>query len=163
MTGTLAQQLLAAAAVVTALGVLWRTSRPLRELVKGTRLFLVDWFGTPERPGVDAVAGFPERMARVERRTADLAHDFRGELTSRLTLLAFTVDKMHDQLHSNGDTVRLLSSRVDDHRRRNEAAVDALRAALAEQQARLDEIRNRSYRVRHTDPSQHDAGLSTED
>lgn len=125
----------------------------LGSLLKGTRLFLLDWFGEPPRPGVPARPSFPERMAeveqqarRVDERTSQLNHEMRGELTSRLTMLAFTVDQLH--VHTTGATDRLaqldtrltdLDARVSDHRRRNDEQVTLLREAVGRvEQRQLD-------------------------
>lgn len=131
------QVLLSAAAVATALGVLWRFLH-LSEILRGVRLFLLDWLGQPARPGAEAVPSFPERMAQVEQRTADLAHDFRGELTSRLTLLAYTVDRTHEQIATNTEHLTRLEAhqetadaRITDHRRRNDEQIGLLREAVA--------------------------------
>lgn len=150
---TLSQVLLSAAAAATAVGVLWRFLH-LGEVLRGTRLFLVDWFGQPERPGAAAVPGFPERMATVESRTADLAHDFRGDLTSRLTLLAYTVDQLHIHSTDARDYMVRLDERVTDHRRRNEEAIRLLSEAVARQEERLEEVRKRGQQHRATDPKE---------
>lgn len=146
-----AQTILAAAGLVTALGVLWRALH-LGELTRGTRLFLLDWFGEPARDGREAVPSFPARIAAVERRTADLAHDFRGELSSRLTLLAYTVDRVHDATTSNAERLTLLDERVSDHRRRNDEQVRLLREAIARTEAQLTEVRRRGEQRRASDP-----------
>lgn len=143
------QALLAAAAVVTALGVLWRWLH-MGELLRGTRLFLLDWFGQPERPGAEAVPGFPERMSSVEKRTADLADDFRGELTTRLTQLAFTVDRTHDHLTTTANDVQRLDARVSDHRRRNDEQIQLLREAITRTEQQVHEIRD-AQRKRRAD------------
>lgn len=127
---------------VLAVAATWR-SMGLGSLLRGTRLFLLDWFGEPARPGVEARPSFPERMADVERRvatvderTGQLNHEMRGELTSRLTMLAFTVDQLH--VHSTGTTDRLqaLDARVSDHRRRNDEQIRLLADAVARVEAR---------------------------
>lgn len=139
------QVLLTAAGVATALGVLWRFLH-LGELITGTRLFLLDWLGQPERPGAPAVPGFPARMAKVEARTADLAHDFRGELTSRLTLLAYTVDATHERLGITQEHLTRLDTRVTDHRRRNDEQIQLLRSAVARTELQVQELRNAQLR-----------------
>lgn len=127
---------LAAAAFLTACGVLVRALH-LDETLKGTRNFLVDWQGEPARPGVEARPSFPERMASVEqqaalvdRRTAELNHELRGELISRLVLLHEGQDKLHVTADRNADAIARLDDRVTDHRRRNEQQVENLRADL---------------------------------
>lgn len=146
------QVLLSAAAVATAVGVLWRFLH-LTEILRGTRLFLLDWLGQPARPGAEAVPSFPERMAQVEKRTADLSHDFRGELTSRLTLLAYTVDRTHEQLSATTEHLarlevhqELVDQRITDHRRRNDEQIALLREAVARV-----ELAQAALPRRHTD------------
>lgn len=71
MTGTAwIDALIAAAAAVTALGVLWRAVRGLRRFGRRVEDFLGDWFGEPERPGVAAKPGV---MARLENVETDMA------------------------------------------------------------------------------------------
>ncbi|MEU3456895.1 hypothetical protein ABZ671_25335 [Micromonospora sp. NPDC006766] len=40
--------------------------RPLRRLSQQNDEFRQDWYGTPARPGRDAVPGVPERLRRIE-------------------------------------------------------------------------------------------------
>lgn len=59
--------LLGVAAILTALGVIWqRVVRPTVTLSRKAGHFFDDWFGQPERPGREAVPGFPERLSNVE-------------------------------------------------------------------------------------------------
>lgn len=123
-------------AFLAAVAAAWR-SMGLGSLLRGTRLFLLDWFGEPARPGVDARPSFPERMAeveanarRVDQRTSELNHEMRGELTSRLTLLAFTVDQLHQHTTATTDRLSALDTRVSDHRRRNDEQIELLRQAV---------------------------------
>jgi hypothetical protein len=63
--------LIAAAACVTALGgvaVVWHMAR---NFLRRTNNFFEDWYGTPERPGVDAQPGV---MARIHHQDEVLAY-----------------------------------------------------------------------------------------
>jgi hypothetical protein len=63
---TAERAVLAAAAVVAAVGLLWRPVRSIARLFRALGHFLEDWNGTPARPGHDQVLPFPERMRLVE-------------------------------------------------------------------------------------------------
>ena len=41
--------------------------RPLRRLARQNDEFREDWYGTPARPGRNAVPGVPERLSRIEK------------------------------------------------------------------------------------------------
>lgn len=148
---TVYEWVLAAAAFITAGGVLWRVSH-LAELIRGTRLFLLDWNGEPARPGAQARPSVLERIERVEGRTSSLNHDLRGELTSRLTLLAYSVDRLHEHTTSTADTLARLDERISDHRRRNEDQIALLREAVARNETALTDLQSRAQRVRGSDP-----------
>lgn len=135
--GDLGAGLGAVAVFLAAVVASWRLMG-LGSLLKGTRLFLLDWFGEPPRPGVPARPSFPDRMAEVEQQAR--------RVDERLTLLAFTVDQLH--VHTTGATDRLaqldsrltdLDARVSDHRRRNDEQVTLLREAVGRvEQRQLD-------------------------
>lgn len=160
---TLAQAILAAAGILAALGVLWRGSKPLRDTARMVRLFLLDWLGEPARPGVDARPSFPQRMAEVEhrthlteRRTADLAHTFRGEVNSHLALLARSLGRLEDHVNNNGAGIDRLDARIHtveeritDHRRRNDEQIAALRAEVDRRLSGIqgDLLRAETYRA----------------
>lgn len=158
----LAGAVVAASAFVAAVAALWRWSK-LGELLRGTRLFLADWFGEPARPGREALPSFPQRMANVEERTAALNHDLRGELTSRLTLLAYSVDRLHEHSLSTNERLAALDARVSDHRLRNDQQQQLLQQAVDRNALRLDEVAQRSHRVRQSDPPGFAVPPSTED
>lgn len=106
--------IVAAAALLTALAVIarhFRLGQAARRLLRLAELselqasFLQDWNGDPPRPGYDGRLSFPERMTRVEERSAALNHDMRGEISSRLALLEAalqSVDERTQQLQRNG-------------------------------------------------------------
>jgi hypothetical protein len=104
------------------------------QTAKHLRLFLLDWLGEPERPGVEARPSFPERMAKVERRTETLQHDFATETTSRLMLIGETVDRAavitdenHNALSRVDFRLNGIDQRINDHRRRNDEQIESLR------------------------------------
>lgn len=148
------------AAFVASVTALWRWSK-LGELIRGTRLFLADWFGEPERPGRPGLPSFPTRMARVEERAACLAQKLGDDVATKLTALAYTVDRVHDQGATQAERLAQLDARVSDHRRRNEEQVALLREAVAHNAATLDEVRRRGAMRRAGDPPGVDP-LSTE-
>lgn len=151
----------AVAVFVGAVVSLWRWSK-LGELVKGIRLFLADWFGEPERPGRPELPSFPARMARVEDRAACLAQKLGDDVTAKLTALAYTVDRVHDQGSTSAERLAQLDARVSDHRRRNDEQVALLREAVARNAAALDDVKRRGEQRRAGDPPGVDP-LSTED
>jgi hypothetical protein len=160
-----AQLIAAAAALVTALGVLWRWAHvgellggvfTLAKLAQLQRSFLVDWNGEPARPGVEARPSFPERMTSVEdkaelvdRRTAELNHELRGELVSRLVLLHDGQERLHDHNSEHAAALARLDARVTDHRRRNELQVEQLRVEVDRRLRTIsgDLLRAETYRA----------------
>lgn len=130
--------LLYAAAAAGALGVLWRSLKPFRELLRRVRLFLIDWLGTPARPGVAAVPSFPERMGEVESATVAVAQ--------ALADLAGSVSQLHTAQEHAAEAFVQLDNRVTDHRNRNEKQAELLQAALQERLDRL-QLQNDAYRA----------------
>ena len=104
---------------------------------KRFRLFLLDWSGEPARPGRDALPSFPERMAKLELRTAQLQHDFATETTGRLVLLAEDLVQIKEAASLNGDALARMDfrlngveRRITDHQKRNQRQIAALRDEL---------------------------------
>lgn len=118
-----------------AVAAAWRTLS-LGPLLKGTRLFLLDWFGEPARPGVDARPSFPERMATVESRTKALNHDLRDDLGGRLALLTEMVEASSHASKQVAEELKEVNGRVTEHRRRNDDQIRLLREAVARLEAR---------------------------
>lgn len=113
---------LVAGALVTALGVLWRATRPGRRLAGAVGDFLSDWNGEPGRPGRPATPPFPERLSRIEAQLVELPP------------LAVGVEQLHNALAATSgrvasldDRLALIDRRVTDHRRRNDRQVELLR------------------------------------
>lgn len=109
----------------------------LGELLKGTRTFLLDWNGLPERPGADKIPSMPERINLLERRSESLNHNLAVELNNRVTLVAEGVDRIETAAGENSAALTRLDFRVNgieqritDHRRRNEEQVEALRVEV---------------------------------
>ena len=53
--------------VFTALTLAAWIGKPLRRLARQNDEFREDWYGTPARPGRDAVPGVPARLALIEK------------------------------------------------------------------------------------------------
>jgi hypothetical protein len=71
-TSTLTAVIGAATGVVSvAIAVGALVARPLRKLSRDNDTFREDWYGQPARAGVDARAGVMERLANIEKATAD--------------------------------------------------------------------------------------------
>ncbi|HEU5475703.1 MAG TPA: hypothetical protein VFV67_34110 [Actinophytocola sp.] len=65
-----------AAAIVTALGVLWRSvGRPVLRTAKKASNFIDDVVGEPARPGVPARPGLMDRVQAVEKRLTAIEHE----------------------------------------------------------------------------------------
>jgi hypothetical protein len=144
-SSTTADAVLAAAAVVTALGVLWRTTRPARRLARSVREFLEDWNGEPARPGRTATHPIPERLSRIELQLVDLPQLAVGveQLQGALRATAGRVASLDDRLG-------LIDRRVADHRRRNDRQIELLRAEVEQrlgQLAAAQEARQRVLRL----------------
>lgn len=166
---SISSAILAAAALVGALTALWkflhlgellRDTRRLAKLAQLQESFLEDWNGAPARPGQDARPGSMQRIATVEKRTEDINHLFRGEVTSRLTLIAENVEQLKAKGDMNGQALNRLEGRVDsvdkrisDHRRRNEEQIEHLRSEVerrmhdAAQRQQGDHARAETYRA----------------
>lgn len=152
--------IIGAASVVAAFGILSKFFG-IGEMWTGTRNFLKDWNGEPARPGFAGRPSFPERMTaqeqqaeKIEKRTADLNHDMRGEIASRLILLedatkqlrrnggTHLADVVHDiaedvrelkaTTQANGAAMERANQRITEHRRRQEETIVSLRAYLTE-------------------------------
>lgn len=74
----------AAVAIASAAGVVWKLRRSWRRVEKGVAEFVADWRGTPARPGVRARPGMMERMStleevtqQVDRRLRAVEHELR--------------------------------------------------------------------------------------
>lgn len=65
------------AAIVTAVGVLWKVAVSGRRLVKSLGQFLGDWTGEPARPGHAARPGIPQRLERLEVGQAEIRQQLR--------------------------------------------------------------------------------------
>lgn len=95
--------------VVTALTLAVMVGRPLRQLARQNDEFRQDWYGMPARPGRAAVAGVPERLARLE--TSATGRD--GQLAAAVTALRDDV----------ATTLLRVETRLDDHIRTHHAGV----------------------------------------
>lgn len=91
------QTWLAVGTVAGAVSAVWviavAVGRPLARLLRQNEEFREDWYGTPARPGREAVPGIPERMARLERTVLDAIG-----VTERLTRLELTVGEIQHHL-----------------------------------------------------------------
>lgn len=147
MTGSAAADaLLAAAAVVTALGVLWRSTRPARRLSRSLRAFVEDWNGEPARPGRQATHPIPERLARIELQLVDVPQ------------LAVGLEALHSQARATAarvvsvdERLGLLDRRVTDHRRRNDRQIELLRAEVELRLGQLSAMQQGRQRVLQLD------------
>jgi hypothetical protein len=78
-------------AVLGALGLIGVVVvRPLRRTLADVREFLVDWRGSPARPGRPASPGVPERLAGIEDRVAGTEQELRTNGGSTLRDIATT-------------------------------------------------------------------------
>lgn len=147
MTGSpTADGLLAAAAVVTAVGVLWRSTRPARRLAKALRLFVEDWNGEPARPGRTATHPIPERLSRIELQLVDLP-----QLTVGMEQLHTQARATAARVVSVDERLGLLDRRVTDHRRRNDRQIDLLRAEVELRLSQLAGAQDARQRVLQLD------------
>jgi HAMP domain-containing protein len=86
-----------------------RLSRPLRRLARQNEEFRQDWYGTPARPGHDAVPGVPERLRRIEKELhphgAGTLRDAVNDAESRLKGVETRLDD-HLRSHHGGAAAR---------------------------------------------------------
>lgn len=66
---------LAAAALLTALGVFWKAGKAVLGWARQVADFFDDWRGQPARPGVPARAGVMQRLADFDSRLANVEHE----------------------------------------------------------------------------------------
>lgn len=112
------------AAVVTAVGAIWRGLH-LGELLHGTREFLDDWQGEPARPGVLARPSIPQRLADVETQLCALvSQELRAEVIE-------------------------LKERVKRHREANAAQVVILQTAVNELNSAIADVRAHQSQGQH--------------
>lgn len=69
--------LLTLAAIITALGVLWRVALSGRRIARLVNQFFDDWNGQPARPGHARRLGIPERLESVEAAQVDIRAELR--------------------------------------------------------------------------------------
>ncbi|MGC4947685.1 hypothetical protein ACLQ2N_16005 [Streptomyces sp. DT224] len=55
--------------------VLWRLGRAVARTVARAEQFMDDWYGEPERPGVEARPGMMQRVAEIESRLGGVEHE----------------------------------------------------------------------------------------
>ncbi|MFS0697817.1 hypothetical protein [Streptomyces nitrosporeus] len=89
---------LAAAAIVAALGLLWRLTRGVRQIVGRVDEFVDDWNGTPGRPGTPARPGVMARLAGIETRLGAVEHELHPNSGSSLRDAVDRVDARTQQL-----------------------------------------------------------------
>lgn len=130
-----AEPILAAAGVVAALGVLWRSTRGLRRLVRRVVLFLEDWNGEPARPGRAEVPSVPARLTALEQALQALP-----ELAELVRQLRVAVSDNAQRVDVASERLTHLDSRVLDHRRRNEEQVRLLRVELEQRIGELGDL-----------------------
>jgi hypothetical protein len=106
----------------------------------------LDWVGEESRPGFEGRPSFPERMTRDEEVTAAVNHYVRGELTSRISLVAQDVDVIKAQGGETSNAVARLDYRVNgldqritSDRERGEREAALLRAELERRASDLEQ------------------------
>lgn len=93
---------IAAAALITAAGLLWRGTRGFRSMARRIEAFADDWGGCPERPGVPGRPGVMERLDGIERQTQHIP-----ELEQRLARIE------HEMRPNSGASLRDAVDRLD--------------------------------------------------
>lgn len=88
--------IISAAAVVTALVVLWRAALGLWRFARRVGYFLDDWNGSIARPGQSARPGAMERLASVETHM--------GRMCDRLGQVEEKVGAIDHEMHPNSGT-----------------------------------------------------------
>lgn len=92
----------AAAAIVAALGLLWRLTRGVRRVVTRVDEFADDWNGVPARPGVPERLGVMDRLDRIEGRLARVEHELHPNSGTSLRDAVDRVDRRTEQLTQDG-------------------------------------------------------------
>lgn len=133
------------AAFLGAVGALLRMFG-IPALVKGTRLFLMDWNGEAARPGFLGRKSFPERMTDLEGRTevveeatTQLKRNGGTSVADAIHRTERAVTDVKTGLSNNADAINRMEDRVTDHRRRNEEQAVALRAELERRADKLEQ------------------------
>lgn len=100
--------LLAAAAVLTALGVIQRQLiRPGHELMRRIVDFLDDWNGAPPRPGRPRREAMPDRMLKLEQ---------------HLHAVTGNIERLYEESLTDRNSIRERVERLEQWRRRHESS-----------------------------------------
>lgn len=123
------------AAILGALGVIYKalhldTARVrlmrLAELAEVQADFLLDWNGSPARPGVDAVPSMPERVEKVSKDV----HEVKSALPSAFDELMRQITDVKADVGDVKELAEKTDERVTEHRRRGEEQAVLLRAEV---------------------------------
>lgn len=102
----------------------------LGEMFRGTRNFLADYNGEPQRPGFEGRKGLPERITSIEQHM--------NEVKGAMPSLAQALSDLAETSTSNGEKIDKLDQRVTDHRRRNDEQATLLRTELERRARELE-------------------------
>lgn len=113
--------LLAAAAVLTALGVIRRQLlRPGHELMRRIVDFLDDWNGAPPRPGRPRREAMPDRMLKLEEHLHAEA-DRMVKLEEHLHTVTGNIERLYEESLTDRNSIRERVERLEQWRRRHES------------------------------------------
>lgn len=90
---------IAAAAVLTALGVFWKAGKTVLRWARVIARFFADWNGEDARPGVPARAGVMQRLGEFDSRLGTIEHELHPNSG---TSLRDAVDRIHDATVETG-------------------------------------------------------------
>lgn len=131
-----AEPILWTAAVLTALGVIYRLLH-LGEIVRGLLLIVRQWHGEKGAPGIPARMSIPEIIDYQSKQL----HEIKGrdaQLVVALEQLAQSANDNGVKIDRLDERVIGLDERVTDHRRRNEDQARVLREELERRAADLE-------------------------
>jgi hypothetical protein len=84
---------IALAALVTALAVIWKAVRTVLAWARRVNDFFEDWGGEPGRPGVAARPGVMQRLGTIEGRLGTIEHELHPNSGASLR---DAVDRIHE-------------------------------------------------------------------
>jgi archaellum component FlaC len=102
-----AENIIAAAAIITAITILIVAFRKTSKFIKKTVHFFDDYFGEEERPGVERRAGVSERLSKMESCLSNV--------DLRFKTIEYKIENIEKELQPNsGTSLRDAINRIED-------------------------------------------------
>lgn len=97
-----------------AVGVIWGLVRPLARKVKGMMhsldMFILDWFGSEEAPGRDAVPGVMERLNNID---GELKHNGGSTMKDAMKRIEDKLSEIDERLDEGNKRFQEIEKRLD--------------------------------------------------